>query len=280
MKKELVQKIAFTSITILSFTIVSVVLLILGFIVVKGIGAINIDFLTKAPENGMMDGGIFPAILGTLLLILGSAAIAFPVGILSGIYMNEYAANNWFKKFIGMMTNNLAGVPSIVFGLFGLAIFVNFLGFGVSILSGCLTLGILILPVIIRTTEESLKTIEDSYRQASLALGASKLQTTFSVVLPMAFPNIVTGLIISIGRVAGETAPIIFTCAAYYLPEIILSFQTPVMALPYHLYVMATSGVDLNASRKIAFGTALVLMTMVFILNLSAGAVKKYMSKK
>jgi len=280
MNKNSIEKLVFGFFSSVAFLIVAIVVVILGFIVYRGIGIISWEFISQPPKNGMMEGGILPAILGTLVLILGSCLLAFPIGILSGIYMNEYAPKNIFKKFIGMMTNNLAGIPSIVFGLFGLAMFVNFFQFGVSILSGCLTLAILIVPVIIRTTEESLKLVEDSYRLSSYALGASKFETVFRVVLPMAFPNIITGLILSIGRVAGETAPIIFTVAAYYLPEIVLSLSSPVMALPYHLYVMATSGIDLTKSRELAFGTALELMVIVLILNFSAGGLKLYFKRK
>ncbi len=280
MKKCSVEKIVFGFFGLITLVVVMVVLTILGFIIYRGIGIISWEFISSPPTNGMMEGGILPAILGTLVLITGTCLIAFPVGILSGIFMNEYAHENILKKAIGLMTNNLAGIPSIVFGLFGLAMFVNYFHLGVSILSGCLTLAILVVPVIIRTTEESLKQVEDSYRLASYALGASKFETVFRVVLPMAFPNIITGLILSIGRIAGETAPIIFTVAAYYLPAIILSPDSPVMALPYHLYVMATSGIDLNKSREIAFGTALVLMVIVLILNFSAGGLKLYFKRK
>jgi len=275
MKKNLVQKSIFALLSIISLIVVAGVFSLIFFIVVRGLPKMSWEFLTKAPENGMMDGGIFPAIVGTLLLIIGSCIVAFPIGILSGIYMNEYAERNWFKKFIGMMTNNLAGVPSVVFGLFGLAVFVNFFGFGISLLSGSLTMGIMILPVIIRTTEESLKQVDDNLRLASYALGANKFETIFRVILPVAMPNVITGLILGIGRVAGETAPIIFTAAAYFMPEIILNIKAPVMALPYHLYVTATSGVDLNASRNIAFSTALVLLVIVLILNLTANWFRK-----
>jgi phosphate transport system permease protein len=274
MKKNVIEKLVFGFLGLISLLVISGVLFILIFIIARGLPKLNWEFITSAPENGMMDGGIFPAIMGTLILIAGSCIVAFPIGILSGIFMNEYAQRNWLKRIIGMMTNNLAGIPSVVFGLFGLAVFVNFFGFGISIISGSLTLGIMILPIIIRTTEESLKQVDRDLRLASYALGASKLETVFRVVLPIAMPNIITGLIMGIGRVAGETAPIIFTVAAYYLPEIILNLKAPVMALPYHLYVMATSGVDLKASRDIAFGTALVLLIIVFALNLLAGWVK------
>ena len=179
-----------------------------------------------------------------------------------------------------MMTNNLSAIPSIVFGLFGMSLFVNTLGFGDSIIAGSLTLGILVLPVVIRTTEEALKQIDDSYRLGSLALGASKLQTILKVVLPMAMPNIITGLILSVGRVSGETAPILFTAAAYFLPKLPTSIFDQVMALPYHLYVLATSGTNLEASRSMAFGTALVLVLIVLILNLLANAMRRYFNKK
>lgn len=279
MNKNNIEKLVFQFFTGVTFCIILIILALLGFIIFRGASKLSWEFISSAPTNGMMDGGILPAILGTLVLILGSCLVAFPVGIFSGVYMNEYAKASPFKRFIGMMTSNLAGIPSVVFGLFGLSLFVNFFNFGVSILSGSLTLAIMIVPVIIRTTEESLKQIDDTYRLSSYALGASKFETVFKVILPMAFPNIVTGLILSIGRVAGETAPIIFTAAAYYLPEIVLSLNSPVMALPYHLYVMATSGIDLNKSREIAFGTALVLMFIVLLLNFAAGGVKLYFRK-
>lgn len=278
--KARIQKLTFGFFTVLSFAVIAMIISLFGFIVSKGMARFSWEFISTAPSNGMMEGGILPAILGTLCLVLGSILVAFPIGILSGIFLNEYAKESIFKRFLGMMTNNLAGIPSVVFGLFGLSLFVNFLGFGFSLLSGCLTLSMMVLPIIIRTTQESLKQVDDSVRLASYALGANKLNTVFKVVLPIAFPNILTGLILSIGRVAGETAPIIFTAAAYYLPEFILNLKAPVMALPYHLYVMATSGVDLNASREIAFSTAMVLMLIVLILNFAAGWIRKQYSKQ
>ena len=221
-----------------------------------------------------------PAIVGTLCLVAGSMVFAFPIGVMSGIYINEYAPNNWLVKFIRVMTNNLSSIPSIVFGLFGMALFVNTLGFGDSILAGSLTLGLLVLPVVIRTTEEALKAIDNSYRNASLALGATKLQTIRKVVLPMAFPNIITGMILSVGRVSGETAPILFTVAAYFLPKLPTSIFDQVMALPYHLYVLATSGTDLQASRPMAYGTALVLILIVLLINLLANGLRAWFGKK
>jgi phosphate transport system permease protein len=274
------QWLAFNAFRMVSFSIVGVLILILGFIIVRGASAISWEFLTGMPENGMTEGGIFPAIVGTLCLVAGSIVFAFPIGVLSGIYMNEYLKENWFKKTIRSMTNNLAGVPSIVFGLFGMALFVHSLDFGDSILAGSLTLGLMVLPIIIRTTEEALKSVDDSLRLASYALGATKLQTIRKVVLPIAYPNILTGLILSVSRVSGETAPILFTVAAYFLPRLPNSIFDQVMALPYHLYVLTTSGTNIEASRPMAYGTALVLIVIVLLVNLLANAVRKYFTNK
>lgn len=279
-RKRWSQKIAFGFFTSLSYLVVLILFVILGFIIIKGSSVISWDFLTKSPEEGMTSGGIYPAIVGTLYLVLGSSLISFPIGVMSGIFMNEYATNGKITKFIRIMTNNLSGVPSVVFGLFGMALFVNTLGFGDSIIAGSLTLALLSLPLVIRTTEEALKSIDDSFRHASLALGATKLQTIRKVILPMAFPNIITGLILSVGRVSGETAPILFTVAAYFLPQLPGSIFDQCMALPYHLYVISTSGTDVEASRGMAYGTALVLIAIVLIVNLLANALRSYFAKK
>lgn len=280
MNKKISQRIAFGLFRLLGVLIVGLLFWILGFILYNGIGVISWEFLTTGPKDGMTSGGIYPAIVGTLCLILGSMLLAFPLGVMSAIYTSEYAGNSWVVKVIRIMINNLAGIPSIVFGLFGMSLFVNTMGFGDSIIAGSFTLGLLVLPLVIRTTEEALKAIPNSFRSASLALGASKLQTIRKVVLPMAFPNIITGLILSIGRVSGETAPILFTVAAYFLPKLPTSIFDQVMALPYHLYVVATSGTDIEASRPIAYGTALVLIAIVLLMNLLAGALRRYFSKK
>lgn len=279
-RKRATQGLAFWIFRLMSLTVVGLLVWILGFLVVKGIGVISWEFLTSMPTDGMTSGGILPAIVGTLCLVGGAMIFAFPIGVASGIYINEYAANNWVVKFIRIMTNNLSSIPSIVFGLFGMALFVNTLGFGDSILAGSLTLGLLVLPIVIRTTEEALKAIDDSYRTGSLALGATKLQTIRRVILPMAFPNVITGLILSVGRVSGETAPILFTVAAYFLPKLPSSIFDQVMALPYHLYVLATSGTDINAARPMAYGTALVLIFIVLIINVVASVLRGYFSKK
>ena len=279
-KKRTSQKVAFGIFTLLSYLVVVILFLILGFIIIQGGKVISWDFLTEAPADGMTAGGIFPAIVGTLYLVLGSSLISFPIGIMSGIYMNEYATNGKIIRFIRIMTNNLSGVPSVVFGLFGMSLFVVTLGWGDSIIAGSFTLALMSLPLIIRTTEEALKSIDDSFRHGSLALGATKLQTIRRVVLPMAFPNIITGLILSIGRVSGETAPILFTVAAYFLPQLPGSIFDQCMALPYHLYVISTSGTDIEASRGMAYGTALVLIAIGLIVNLLANALRGYFARK
>ena len=280
MNKKTSQRIAFSIFRLLGIVVVAILFWILGFIVVNGIGVISWEFLTSAPTDGMTAGGIFPAIVGTLCLVLGSVIIAFPLGVMSAIYTTEYAGNGYVIRFIRVMTNNLGSIPSIIFGLFGMALFVNTLGFGDSIIAGSFTLGLLILPLVIRTTEEALKAVPDSFRTGSYALGATRLQTIGRVVLPMAFPNIITGLILSIGRVSGETAPILFTVAAYFLPKLPSSIFDQVMALPYHLYVIATSGTDLEATRPIAYGTALVLIIIVLIMNLLASSLRRWFGKK
>ena len=280
MKAITKQKIVFGIIGAMSFMVIAILFLIIGFIFSRGIQVINWGFISKMPEEGMLQGGILPAIVGTLCLIGGSMIFAFPIGVLSGIYINEFLKDGPLKRFMRLMTDNLAGIPSIVFGLFGMALFVNKLGFGDSILAGSLTLGILALPVIIRTTEEALRSVDDLHRQASYALGASKLYTIKKVVLPIALPNIITGLILAIGRVSGETAPILFTVAAYFLPKLPHSLFEQAMALPYHLYVLATSGTDIEKARPMAFGTALILISIVLICNILANLIRIKFKKK
>lgn len=279
-RKKMNEKVMFGIFRLFSLAIVAVLFVILGFLIIKGLGVISWDFLTKAPEDGMTKGGIFPAIVGTLYLMIGSSLFAFPIGIMSGIYMNEYAKGGKLVTFIRVMTNNLSGIPSIVFGLFGMALFVSYLDFGDSILAGSLTLGLLSLPIVIRTTVEALKDVPDTYREGSLALGATKAQTIWRVVLPMAMPRIITGLILSLGRVSGETAPILFTCAAYFLPNLPTSIFDQCMALPYHLYVVSTSGTDIEAQQPIAYGTALVLIVIVLVVNILATTLRHYFEKK
>ncbi len=279
-KKKINQAIAFNIFRLISLSVVAILVLILGFIVYHGFSAISWEFLTAMPDEGMTRGGIYPAIIGTLCLIAGSMVFAFPIGVLSGIYVNEYLKESWWKRFLRSMTDNLGGIPSIVFGLFGMALFVNTLGFGDSIIAGSLTLGLMVLPVIIRTTEEALKAVDNSFRLGSYALGATKLQTIAKVVLPIAFPNIITGLILSISRVSGETAPILFTGATYFLGQLPKGIFDQFMALPYHLYVLTTSGTNVEESRPMAYGTALVLIMIVLVVNLLANALRKYFGKQ
>ncbi len=281
MKKraKLIEKFSFILIKIMTFIIIFFLLFFLFYIFSKGYSVLSLDFITKFPENNMTEGGIFPAIIGTIFLIIGSTLFSVPVGIMTAIYLNEYKINPKLLNIVRMMINNLAGVPSVVFGLFGLSVFVIFFKFGSSMLAGSLTLGILNLPMIIRSTEEALKTVPDSYREASLALGATKWQTIRKIVLPSAMPGILTGIMLSMGRAAGETAPIMFTCATFYIPYIPTSIFSEVMALPYHIYVLATAGTEIEKTRPIQYGTAIVLIALVLILNL-AGMILRYKYKK
>jgi len=245
-------------------------LIIVVFLVYNGWRAINWTFLTQAPTDSMTKGGIFPCIMGTVLLSFGAMLVAFPWGIASAIYLHEYARPGTMLRVIRLGINNLAGVPSVVFGLFGLAFFVTWCKLGVSILSGVLTLGVLILPVIIGTAEEALRSVPATYREASLALGATKWQTIYRVVLPAAFPGMLTGSILGIGRAAGETAAIMFTAAVFFTRDLPSSIFDPVMALPYHIYVLATAGTQIELTRPLQYGTALVLIALVFGMNLIA----------
>ena len=245
-------------------------LIILAFLLWNGWRAISWDFLSQVPTDSMTKGGIFPCIMGTFLLSFGAMMVAFPWGVASAIYLHEYARPGPMMRVIRLGINNLAGVPSIVFGLFGLAFFVIWCNMKVSVLSGALTLGALILPVIIGTAEEALRAVPATYREASLALGATKWQTIYRVVLPAAFPGMLTGCILGISRAAGETAAIMFTAAVFYTRQLPSSLFDPVMALPYHIYVLATAGTDIELTRPLQYGTALVLIALVFSMNLIA----------
>jgi phosphate transport system permease protein len=243
---------------------------ILGFVVVNGLPALSWEFLTQPPRDSMTAGGILPAIVGTLALSLGSMLLAFPLGVAAAVYLSEYAKAGTVNRMIRMGVNNLAGVPSVVFGLFGLAFFCTFLKLGVSLLSGILTLAVLVLPVIIGTAEEALRAVPSTYREASLALGATKWQTIRSVVLPAALPGMLTGAILSLSRAAGETAAIMFTAAVFFRPDLPDSLLDSVMALPYHIYVLATAGTEIEKTRPLQYGSAVVLMGLVLGMNLAA----------
>ena len=269
-KRRVKEKLAY----LFLITMISIIILSIGimfyFIISRGIRVINWEFLTQMPRKAMTAGGIFPAILGTFYLTMGAICFALPLGVSSAIYLNEYAVQNRLIRIIRVSINNLAGVPSVVFGLFGLAIFVKFLNFGVSILSGSLTLGILILPTIIRASEEALSAVPNSFREASFALGATRWQTIQKIVLPNSFSGILTGAILSIGRAAGETAPILFTAVTFYSMRLPKSIFSEVMTLPYHIYALMTEGTHPEFQVPIAYGTALILVLLVLGLNLIA----------
>ncbi|MGD1842153.1 MAG: phosphate ABC transporter permease PstA [Thermonemataceae bacterium] len=236
----------------------------------KGLPVVSLTFISDLPKEGMTQGGILPAILGTLLLTLITTIFAIPFGVSCAVYLNEYAQSSWLTSVIRSSIRNLAGVPSIIYGLFGLALFVQALNLNTSVLSAGLTLGLLSLPYIITTTEEALKSIPNSVREATLALGATQFETIKDVVLPLALPRIMTGVILALSRAAGETAPILFTGVAFYINSFTTSLNQEFMALPYHLYMLSTQHQSIEAVRPLAYGTAVVLITIVFALNLVA----------
>jgi phosphate transport system permease protein len=277
-RAKISQKIAFAILFLSTVVVVVPVLAILVFIVKNGIGAINWEFLTAYPRAGMKQGGIFPAIVGTFYLVFGAVAVSLPIGVLAAIYLNEYAKDTLLTRTIKLAIVNLAGVPSVVYGLFGLGLFVVFLNFGTSILSGSLTLAIMGLPVIITTSKEALSSVPKSFREVSYSLGATRWQTVRHVVLPNAISGILTGAILSIARAAGEAAPILFTVAAFYLPKLPTSVFDQVMALPYHLYIISTQIPNIGKEKQ--YGTALVLVGLVFILNLFAIIIRSRFRKK
>lgn len=254
------------------------VILIVAYIVFKGIPSISWEFLRENPVDGMRAGGIFPAIVGSIYLTIGTIVVSVPFGILTGIFLVEYSKDNIIKRMINLTIINLAGIPSIIYGLFGMSLFVIFLQFGSSILSGALTLGIMCLPVIITATREALLAIPKDLREASLALGATKWETIWKIILPTALPGILTGIVLSISRAAGETAPIMFTVAAFYLPFLPESIWDQVMALPYHLYVIATQVP--NMPENIMNGTVFVIVVLTVGFNLFGAFLRKKFSKK
>lgn len=278
MNTKLIEKIAFKILGIITLIIIVPVVFIFVLVLVKGLPAINFEFLFTLPREGMREGGIWPAIVGTFFLVLGTAAFSIPLGIFAAIYLNEYAQKNWLTRIIEIAIINLAGVPSIVYGLFGLGLFVTFLGFGSSILAGSLTLAIMTLPVIITATREALSSVPKAFREVSFSLGASRWQTVRNVVLPNAIPGILTGTILGLSRAAGETAPILFTVAAFYLPNLPQSVFDQAMALPYHIYVLSTQVP--NVSPKMQYGAVLVLVAMVFILNIVASYIRAQFRKR
>jgi len=279
-KKKVVQFFGFLLLRVCLFTVLAVLLIILFDIGKKGGGTISWEFLSKPPRRGMTEGGIFPAIFGTFLVTSVTAVLAIPLGMFTAIYLNEYAKQGRMTRLIRLSIRNLSGVPSIVYGLFGVILFVNILKFGTSILSAGLTLGLMTLPWTITAGEEALKTIPNSYREGALALGATKWQSIRTNVLPYAMPGMLTGTVLGLARAAGETAPIMFTGAAFYLPMLPKSLTDQFMALPYHLYIMATQHHDIAKVRPLAYGTALVLIVLVLGLNLTAVIIRYRLRRK
>jgi phosphate transport system permease protein len=273
-----VQRLGFLTLVLIAIVVVVPILLVIGSIVVRGIQAISWEFLIAMPRDGMKAGGIFPAIVGTLLLMLGTALVAIPVGIGSAVYLSEYARDTRLTRSIRLAIINLAGIPSVVYGLFGLGLFVIFLQFGTSILAGSLTLAIMTLPIIISASEEALRAVPTELRTVSASLGGTRWQGIRNVVLPQALPGIITGVILGLLRAAGETAPILFTVAAFYLPRLPQSIFDQTMALPYHLYVISTQvpGMPL----EVQYGTALVLLVLVLSLNLVATVIRSYFRRR
>ncbi|HEY64664.1 MAG TPA: phosphate ABC transporter permease PstA [Caldilineae bacterium] len=278
MNRYLTQRLGFALLTLATLIVVVPILLVVATIIIRGMSVISWEFLTAMPRNGMKEGGILPAIVGTLLLTLGTALAAIPIGVGGAIYLAEYARDNWLTRAIRLAIINLAGIPSVVYGLFGLGLFVLFLHFGTSILAGSLTLAIMTLPIIISTAEEALRSVPMEFRTVSASLGGTRWQGIRYIVLPQALPGIITGVILGLLRAAGETAPILFTVAAFYLPRLPRSPFDPTMALPYHLYVISTQvpGMPLG----IQYGTALVLLALVLSMNVVATVIRSYYRRR
>jgi phosphate transport system permease protein len=272
MSRQTSQKIAFAILTALAVVVVIPIVLVVVYIVVQGVSAISWEFLTDFPRNGMKEGGIFPAIVGTVVLTFATAIVSIPVSVGAAVYLAEYAGDSWLTRAIRLAIINLAGIPSVVYGLFGLGLFVLFMGLGTSIIAGGLTLGLMTMPVVISTAEEALLAVPQRFRVVSRSLGATHWQTVRKVVLPNALPGILTGVILGLERAAGETAPILFTVAAFYLPQLPRSLMDQTMALPYHLYVISTQvpGMPL----QVQYGTALVLLVLVLSMNVVATIIR------
>jgi phosphate transport system permease protein len=278
MNRQQTQRLARILITIVAGIAIIPIIIVITFLIINGLEAISWEFLTQPPSNGMTKGGIMPAILGTILLTLGTAIAAIPLGVGAAIYLAEYARDTRFTRLIRLAIVNLAGIPSIVYGLFGLGIFVLFMDMGTSIIAGSLTLGIMTLPVVISTSEEAILTVPQEFRLVSLSLGATRWQTIRNQILPQALPGIITGVILGLGRAAGETAPILFTVAAFYLPQLPKSIFDQTMALPYHLYVISTQVPGMPLS--IQYATALVLLFLVLSLTLIASVLRTIMRRR
>ncbi|NLD73670.1 MAG: phosphate ABC transporter permease PstA [Chloroflexi bacterium] len=273
MDRHLTQRIGFALLFLATVVVVVPIFVVIAVIIVRGLPAISWEFLTATPRNGMTEGGIFPALVGTIILTLGTAVASIPVGVGGAIYLAEYASDNWWTRAIRLAIVNLAGVPSVVYGLFGLGLFVLFLQMGTSILAGSLTLAIMTLPVIISAAEEALRAVPVEFRTVSASLGGTRWQGIWRIVLPQALPGVVTGVLLGLLRAAGETAPILFTVVAFFRPDLPSSPFDQTMALPYHLYVVSTQVPGMP--QHIQFGTALVLMALVLSMNIVATLIRR-----
>jgi len=278
MNRHQVQRVGFAVLGLAVLAVIVPILVVIGAVVVRGLGAINWEFLTAMPRDGMKGGGIFPAIVGTLVLTLGTALAAIPVGVGGAIYLAEYAGDTWLTNALRLAIVNLASIPSVVYGLFGMGLFVLFLRFGTSIVAGCLTLAIMTLPIIISTAEEALRAVPTEFRTVIASLGGTRWQGIRHVVLPQALPGIITGVILGLLRAAGETAPILFTVAAFYLPRLPRSPLDQTMALPYHLYVISTQIPGMP--QGIQYGTALVLLVVVLSMNAVATVIRSHFRRR
>jgi phosphate transport system permease protein len=278
MKGARTQAIGFALLALSALVVVAPVLLVVAVIGVKGLGAVSWTFLSQMPFDGMKQGGIFPAIVGTVLLTAGTALMSIPVGIGGAVYLAEYARDTWMTRCIRLAIVNLAGIPSIVYGLFGLGLFVLFLRMGTSIVAGALTLGIMTLPVIISTAEEALRSVPMEFRTVSASLGGTRWQAIRRIILPQALPGIITGVILGLLRAAGETAPILFTVAAFFLPRLPQSPFDQTMALPYHLYVISTQVPGMP--ENVQYGTALVLLVFVLSMNVAASVIRSHYRRR
>ena len=270
--RQIKQRLGFGLLAGMTFATVIPIIAVVIYIVVLGAPAISWEFVSGFPSDGMRAGGIWPAMVGTFYLTLGTAIFSVPLGISAAIYLSEYAADNRWTQLIRIAIINLAGIPSVVYGLFGLGLFVLFLEFGTSILAGSLTLAIMTLPVIISTTEEALRAVPQSFRTVSISIGATQWQTIRRIVLPQATPGMLTGVILGLERAAGETAPILFTVAAFFLPRLPGSPMDATMALPYHLFVISTQVPGMPI--KIQYGTALVLLIFILGMNFIATSIR------
>ncbi|MFW6097655.1 MAG: phosphate ABC transporter permease PstA [Chloroflexota bacterium] len=278
MNAQQVNRLVTRLVGLVAALVVIPIIIVLLYVTLQGISAVDWEFLTAQPRDGMREGGIAPALLGTVFLTIGTAVVTIPLSLSAAVYLAEYAGDNWLTRAVRLAIVNLAGVPSIVYGLFGLGMFVLFFNFGTSLIAGSLTLGLMTLPIVISTAEEAILSVPQEFRMVSLSLGATKWQTIRHQVLPNALPGILTGVILGLGRAAGETAPILFTVAAFYLPELPRSIFDQTMALPYHLFVISTQVPGMPLETQ--YGTALVLLFLVLLLTAIATTVRTIMRRR